>query len=989
MARELLQYQVTVDTSQGTASLRSMDQVAKDVDSTLKKLGMTEEEIAKDRAAFAKLSEEALRRIERGTSTLEKETKKLGDTTKAEASTMSSALTSLGQRIVAVFAVERLISFGTQVVNTAGHINDLSAKTGLSTTAIQKFGYAANLSGSSIDAVANAISAMSRNLVSGGGAVEALNKLGLSQRELLRLEPEQAFLRITEAIRSMKNPMEQAEVTMRIFGKGGKEILPAIKDGFAEAGDEAQRLGAVMSEQTVRDLDDLGDAWGKAYATMQGRAAGLLAIVVRIGGSMSELAGQLPAWTSRWTGALTSMTNIPGWAVKFLEEAETQKNWVDWQRGRTPMPTDGGDVTRGFGSPSAGYQAADLDTLLAVTKEVDTATGRLGETKARMTQAVRVQEAAVVKLTEAQQFALGGMQDYRDEITRTAFALLQMAEAQRLAAEAQRNFDQFGIYGINPGYGNVPGTSLIPNGNNPIPGYTTMPGGISGNMRGGRLVGSPPPGGGFWSGQDVQQAAGIGIGMAGSAAMGALAGGDQYAGMVGTGASLLAGVALKGAITSTVALGAATMGIGAAAVGVYMLVKHFASVSKEVKQARVEVDAFQEGLWKTMTAQQVNEAGGEKWAATLIVVRDAYERMGLTAAQAEGDVAKLFDTRNPDQAREAMARINGVVSDYRAILAGVNEQMGDLLTQADALGIRLPQALLDSLNAAVQLGDMTEENARLIASLTQASEVDWEKFEEAAQRYGIAVDALGQQFQQHQISKTAQQMVDDMDLLLRGGATMGTILYGMKEEISTVVQNAMKFGTELPENMRPWIDELMKAGLLVDAQGQALTDITNLKFGETMQTTFQRVADSIQELVDLLKGPLTNALDTVGTKVVKPRVEVEVSGGGDGSIWDGTRNGYAHGGVVYAAGGWVPRGTDTVPAMLTPGEGVLSRRGMAMLGALNAGMTGGGGSPVSVAVNLQGALLNDRRQAEVIAEQVGAAIVRQLSRERKFAAVIQ
>jgi hypothetical protein len=181
----------------------------------------------------------------------------------------------------------------------------------------------------------------------------------------------------------------------------------------------------------------------------------------------------------------------------------------------------------------------------------------------------------------------------------------------------------------------------------------------------------------------------------------------------------------------------------------------------------------------------------------------------------------------------------------------------------------------------------------------------------------------------------------------------------------------------------------MKAGLLVDAQGQALTDITNLKFGETMQTTFQRVADSIQELVDLLKGPLTNALDTVGTKVVKPRVEVEVSGGGDGSIWDGTRNGYAHGGVVYAAGGWVPRGTDTVPAMLTPGEGVLSRRGMAMLGALNAGMTGGGGSPVSVAVNLQGALLNDRRQAEVIAEQVGAAIVRQLSRERKFAAVIQ
>jgi hypothetical protein len=50
------------------------------------------------------------------------------------------------------------------------------------------------------------------------------------------------------------------------------------------------------------------------------------------------------------------------------------------------------------------------------------------------------------------------------------------------------------------------------------------------------------------------------------------------------------------------------------------------------------------------------------------------------------------------------------------------------------------------------------------------------------------------------------------------------------------------------------------------------------------------------------------------------------SGGGKGVIaetWDKIFS--SKGGIVYAAGGWNPRGTDTVPAMLTPGELVIPR----------------------------------------------------------------
>src|SRR5690606_33738214 len=111
--------------------------------------------------------------------------------------------------------------------------------------------------------------------------------------------------------------------------------------------------------------------------------------------------------------------------------------------------------------------------------------------------------------------------------------------------------------------------------------------------------------------------------------------------------------ALSGTM-SAAALGAATMGIGAAAVGIYMLAKHFTTVSKEVKQARVDIAEFQQELWKTATATQMNEAAGRDWAATVIVVRDAYSRMGKSAADAEADVLALWDDSHPERAREAM-----------------------------------------------------------------------------------------------------------------------------------------------------------------------------------------------------------------------------------------------------------------------------------------------------------------------------------------------
>lgn len=90
------------------------------------------------------------------------------------------------------------------------------------------------------------------------------------------------------------------------------------------------------------------------------------------------------------------------------------------------------------------------------------------------------------------------------------------------------------------------------------------------------------------------------------------------------------------------------------------------------------------------------------------------------------------------------------------------------------------------------------------------------------------------------------------------------------------------------------------------------------------------------------------------------------------------------GGLLYASGGVVepaymahggPAGTDTVPAWLTPGEGVLNRTGMAVLDRLNSGMTpsGRGGLTIekgAITIDARGAQFADERAMDVLADKL-------------------
>lgn len=287
---------------------------------------------------------------------------------------------------------------------------------------------------------------------------------------------------------------------------------------------------------------------------------------------------------------------------------------------------------------------------------------------------------------------------------------------------------------------------------------------------------------------------------------------------------------------------------------------------------------------------------------------------------------------NPQQAQAAIDRITAALEKADAKEKQFNTDLQGMLQQVQKLGGTIPDALRPLLQQLQESGRLTQDNIDLLAQLSGDGTVSWEQMQEAAGRYGITLDELGQGFQTQRLHAGWQQLIDDADLLLRGGTGLGEMLHGMSDEISALVNESVKFGTDIPENMRPWIQMLIDTGQLLDENGQAITDISRLTFGESLQTSVQNLIDKISELID--------SFGDAGDAAARLPRSIDV----DVNYHEGTRPTptvqepafAAVGGVVTAAGrilpqylgaggpvAWTPRGTDTVAAMLTPGEHVV------------------------------------------------------------------
>lgn len=305
----------------------------------------------------------------------------------------------------------------------------------------------------------------------------------------------------------------------------------------------------------------------------------------------------------------------------------------------------------------------------------------------------------------------------------------------------------------------------------------------------------------------------------------------------------------------------------------------------------------------------------------------------------EADIAKKreqIDQRGIDQAKQ-------------------NIQLTQALAQAKREGeLRVLEAQIQLQttlnNLEVQRGTMSRQEASVKAKeleigriqkeiANKTSELDTTK--EASKRQQIAtdIDALTLSLQ------GARAELADLQLQLNGGFFDG-LARGFRQvgqEMSNAFQNGLDAAREIASGMQ---DAFM-----------GFFDYTSdqfMKFGTLAKNILNSIYKAMMQA--LVVKPLTNSLMGGLGGIFGSLFGGGGSAGGFGSgDLTGGMVGFAHSGGHITSRGVVPRFhfggllRDEVPAILQTGEGVLSRRGMKTLDALNDGRVSGGSSGQSTA----------------------------------------
>jgi hypothetical protein len=155
---------------------------------------------------------------------------------------------------------QALIDVGKAILDNAGALADMSAKTGLSVEQLQKFAEVGAAAHVSVDDFTQ--SAFKLGVALEGGAapvVDAVNKLKLNYQALMQLKPDEQFNTVAKALEGVADVQERNRLGVELMGKSFSAVAPAIAKGFTDMAAQAQ---AATTAQ-IDALDKLGDAWDK------------------------------------------------------------------------------------------------------------------------------------------------------------------------------------------------------------------------------------------------------------------------------------------------------------------------------------------------------------------------------------------------------------------------------------------------------------------------------------------------------------------------------------------------------------------------------------------------------------------------------------------------------------------------------------------------------------------------------------------------------
>jgi hypothetical protein len=162
-------------------------------------------------------------------------------------------------------------------------VGDLSQRFGVSTDALQRLGGVAELSGSSMDSMAQALSRLGRTvsdavLDPSSQAAEKFGQIGIKAEELKGKGIDEIFMMVAERISRLSSETEQGAAAFNIFGKAGENIRNVLQLGSDEIGRLSSGV-SVASQEAVAAAQSIDDAF-KSFGQNISQTVGELLVVL-------------------------------------------------------------------------------------------------------------------------------------------------------------------------------------------------------------------------------------------------------------------------------------------------------------------------------------------------------------------------------------------------------------------------------------------------------------------------------------------------------------------------------------------------------------------------------------------------------------------------------------------------------------------------------------------------------------------------------------
>ena len=255
--------QWTVQLNNAQAQLNNMERELKDNEKAIDGVGDEFQSAEKKADGFGDEVKEAANKADDASDRF----RKLGDTLKTVGRALAIGLVAIGTAAIA--AGTALVGMTVDAAAYADEMLTQSSITGMSVEKLQAYSYAADLVDVSLEtmttSMAKNIKSMSNASQGSAKFADAYNRLGVTVTNTdgtLR-DSDTVYWEVIDALKGVSNETERDALAMQLFGKSAQDLNPLIaqgSEGIAALTEEAKRMGAVLSKESIEKLGQFDDS---------------------------------------------------------------------------------------------------------------------------------------------------------------------------------------------------------------------------------------------------------------------------------------------------------------------------------------------------------------------------------------------------------------------------------------------------------------------------------------------------------------------------------------------------------------------------------------------------------------------------------------------------------------------------------------------------------------------------------------------------------